>query len=170
MSSLSQTPSPSLSSGLSKGQTSQASATPSPSASAVSSPPGQASVHSPTPSPSISRSLTVTIDEQILLFPFASVTVRVTVFCPTSSHANMEVDRLRLSTPQASFDPLSMSAAIIFCIPATANSIVISRHRAKGGSLSVTFTVNVQLVELALSSVAETTTVVPPTGNAVPAG
>ena len=63
------------------------------------------------------ESTTVTLLLQLLLLPFTSVTVRVTVLLPTSAQANVVSELLRVLMPQASLLPLSMSFAVIVADP-----------------------------------------------------
>ena len=58
-------------------------------------------------------SLTVTVAVSVALLPFSSVTVSVTSFSPTCSHAKSVLSTLRLATPHASDEPLSICAAVM---------------------------------------------------------
>ena len=62
-------------------------------------------------------SSTVTTEEQVETFPFASVTVSVTVFAPTFAHENEFGETLIEAIPQASDEPLSICAAVIEAEP-----------------------------------------------------
>ena len=71
-------------------------------------------------------SSTVTVAEHVLELPFTSVTVNVTVLSPTSSQSKLVISNERLSIPQASLDPLSMSVVVIDAAPLASSCTVTS--------------------------------------------
>ena len=66
-------------------------------------------------------SSTVTIVVQVELFPFTSVTVRVTVFGPTSAQVKSVISIDVLAIAQLSVLPLSMSATVMLASPLASN-------------------------------------------------
>ena len=66
-------------------------------------------------------SSTVTTEEQLEIFPFASVTVSVTLFAPTFAQENEFGETLIEAIPQASDEPLSIWAAVIEAEPFASN-------------------------------------------------
>ncbi len=56
----------------------------------------------------ITLSSTVTVAVQVETLPLLSVTVRVTVFEPTSAHPNVSLSNAKDAIPQASLLPLSI--------------------------------------------------------------
>ena len=114
-------------------------------------------------------SSTVTVDSQVLTLPLISVTVKVTVFNPTSKQvqSSSAASISDVATPQASFLPPSISAAVIDALPVTSNSKVISTHNASGGILSTTVTVASQVLVLPFESVTVKVTICVPTSTQV---
>ena len=110
---------------------------------------------------------TVTIAVQVLEFPFTSVTVKVTVLVPTSAQVNILGDATKVSIPQASVLPPSISAPVMVAIPLTSNCTVISWQIAVGATLSSTVTVAVHVLELPFTSVTVKVTVFGPTSAQV---
>src|SRR5687767_6610911 len=90
----------------------------------------------------------VQLDELLLL----SVTVNVTVFDPISVQSKVEADTLKETVPQLSVLPLFTSSAVMVAEPFTNVTLTFSQT-AWGASLSLTVTVNEQLVELFDASV-----------------
>src|SRR5690606_41812894 len=62
-------------------------------------------------------SSTVTVAFAVLTFPLLSVTVNTTAFGPTFEQSNVVMSSERLAIPQASFEALSISAAVIDTFP-----------------------------------------------------
>ena len=98
-------------------------------------------------------STTVTIAVQFEVFPFTSVTVKVTVFAPTFAQVKLDGDTDKLAMPQASLLPLSISLAVILVLPALSNVTVMFWVAAIGATLSCTVTVAVSVEVLPLLSV-----------------
>jgi len=108
-------------------------------------------------------SWTVTIATQVFTLPLLSVTVRVTLFAPTSAQVNALGEAVSEAMPQASFEPLSISAPVIEALPATFNCIVISWQIATGAVTSSTVTTALQVVVLLPTSLTCSVTVLGPT-------
>jgi hypothetical protein len=70
-------------------------------------------------------STTVTVAVQVEVFPFTSVTVKVTVLAPTLAQVNELGDTLMLAIPQASELPLFTCAAVMETVPAAFRFTVI---------------------------------------------
>ena len=62
-------------------------------------------------------SCTVTLLVQVLVLPLLSVTLKVTVFEPTLLQVKLVGLAAKLAMPQASFEPLSTSLAVIVALP-----------------------------------------------------
>ena len=71
-------------------------------------------------------STTVIVVVQVLWFPFISVTVKVSVFVPTSLHTNAVWLNDKLAIPQASDEPLFTSSAVVEPFPVLSNCTVTS--------------------------------------------
>ena len=69
-------------------------------------------------------SFTVTVASHVLELPSTSVTVRVTVFVPTSPQPNAVVSNDRVSIPHVALDPLSTFSAAVDPIPKLSSSTV----------------------------------------------
>ena len=54
---------------------------------------------------------------QVVVFPFTSVTVKVTVFAPTLLQLNVDGDTVIDAIPHASVLPLLICAAVILALP-----------------------------------------------------
>src|ERR1043165_3315501 len=112
----------------------------------------------------LTLSSTVTVLEQLELFPLASTRVRVTVLGPTLAQVKALGLTLREAMPQAaSLEPLSTSAAVLRAWPVASSCTVIFLQAATGAVLSTTVTVAVQLSLLPLLSVTVKVTVFGPT-------
>jgi hypothetical protein len=72
------------------------------------------------------RSSTVTVAVQLAVFPFTSVTVRVTGLAPVFVQVKADGDTSRLVTLQASLDPLSISLPLIAALPVASSWTVKS--------------------------------------------
>src|SRR4030042_748880 len=96
------------------------------------------------------------------VLPLLSVTVRVTVFAPTSAQVKSVISRTILAIPHASLLPLLMSAAAIVTLPVTSRYASISWHTATGEIVSMTVTAAVHWSVLPLLSVIVKVTVFPP--------
>src|SRR4030042_413846 len=112
-------------------------------------------------------SLTVTIELHVLLFPLTSVTVRITTFGPISAQVKSVISRLRLKMPQASEEPLFISAGRIVEFPVASHWVVILLHAATGGILSSTVTSAVHMITFPLLSVTVNVTKLTPTSDQV---
>src|ERR1043166_2983958 len=84
----------------------------------------------------LTLSSTVTVLEQLELFPLASTRVRVTVLGPTLAQVKALGLTLREAMPQASLEPLSTSAAVMLAWPVASSCTVIFLHAATGAVLS----------------------------------
>ena len=113
------------------------------------------------------ESFTVTTAEQVSTFPELSVTVKVTEFVPTFAQAKLVIESMRLSIPQTSLLPLSMSPVVIVADPEPSKKTVMFWQTATGGVLSSTVTVAVQVLELLLLSVTVKVTELAPTSEQV---
>ena len=103
---------------------------------------------------------TVAVAVETLLL--VSVTVRVTVLAPTLEQSKLVTSRLRSAIPQASLEPLSISAVTIVAAPIASNCTVISLAMATGSTLSSMVTVAVAVEILLLVSVKVRVTVLAP--------
>ena len=70
-------------------------------------------------------SSTVTVAVQVELFPFTSVTVKVTVLAPISAQVKDAGETLNEVIPQLSVEPLSISDAVIITFPVASSCKVI---------------------------------------------
>jgi len=66
-------------------------------------------------------SSTVTVEVVVDSFPFLSITVKVTVFSPTSAHVKLFGETFIEAIPQASEEPLSIAEAVIATFPVASN-------------------------------------------------
>ena len=98
----------------------------------------------------------------VSLLPLTSVTVSVTVFIPKSSQLKAVVSKVILAIPQASDEPLSISAVVIDALPLASNCTVISCVTTVGATVSCTVTVAVAVLVLPLGSVPVIVTVLVP--------
>src|SRR5690606_15309562 len=115
-------------------------------------------------------SSTVTIVVQVETLPFTSLTVKVTVFGPTSAQVKAVMSIEVLAIPQASVLPLSISATVILASPLASSWIVKSAAQfATGATLSSTVTTVVQVETLPFTSVTVKVTVFGPTSAQVKA-
>ena len=113
-------------------------------------------------------SVTVTVKVQLLVLPFASVTVFVTVVVPTGNVLPLAVLLTRLVTLQLSV-PLTRKITLLrLHRPGSAANTRLLEQVIAGFWLSVTVTVKMQLLVLPLASVTVFVTVVVPTGNVLP--
>ena len=55
------------------------------------------------------------------MFPFTSVTVKVTTLAPTSAHVNVFGEATSEAIPQLSLEPASISAPVIETLPVASN-------------------------------------------------
>src|SRR6185436_971301 len=108
-------------------------------------------------------SSTVTVEEQVEVFPLLSSTERVTVFAPTFAQVKEEGATLIEAIPQASVDPLSIWAAVIEALPDASNCTVMLWQVAIGAMWSSTVTVEEQVEEFPLLSVTVRVAVFAPT-------
>src|SRR4030043_509537 len=88
-------------------------------------------------------SITVTVAVHWSVLPLLSVTVRATVFPPTSAQVKSVISSTMLAMPHASLLPLFMSAAAIVTLPVASRYAFISWHTAIGEIVSITVTVEV---------------------------
>ena len=113
-------------------------------------------------------STTVTVAEQLALFPLGSVTVRVTEFGPLLAHVNVLGVTVRVAMAQLSLLPLSTSAPVMVALPDAFSATVMFLHTAVGGIGSVTKNVVVHTVKLLLASLTVKMTLVVPVPTTVP--
>jgi len=97
------------------------------------------------------------------VFPFTSVTVKVTVFGPTFAQVNDEGETLIVAIPQASELPLLTCAALIVAVPPLLRFTEIFWQTATGGVTSLTVTTAVQVDTFPFTSVTVSVTVFAPT-------
>ncbi len=90
-------------------------------------------------------SSTVTMATQVSVCPLPSSTVSVMLFVPMSAHVKAVCDAERLTVPQLSEDPLSISAGSIEAFPVASSCTVMSWHRATGSILSSTVMIAVHV-------------------------
>ena len=62
-------------------------------------------------------SCTVTVELQVDVLPLLSVTVKVTVLAPTLEQLKLVLEATKEAIPQASLDPLLISAAVMVALP-----------------------------------------------------
>src|SRR5690606_4825260 len=99
-------------------------------------------------------SSTVTIVVQVETLPFTSVTVKVTVFGPTSEQVKSVTSIEVLAIPQASVLPFSISATVMLAFPLASNWMVKGAAQvAVGATVSSTVTMVVQVETLPFTSV-----------------
>ena len=108
-------------------------------------------------------STTVTVAEQVELFPFTSVTVKVTGFAPTFEQLNEVIFRLVEAMPQASEEPLFTAAAVVKPVPFAFRETVTFWQTATGATASTTVIVAEQVAVFAFTSVTVSVTVLAPT-------
>ncbi|SRX75318.1 hypothetical protein AEQU3_02312 [Aequorivita antarctica] len=114
-------------------------------------------------------SSTVTTVVQVELLPFTSVTVRVTVFGPTSAQVKSDISIVVVATPQLSVLPFSISATVMLAIPFISSWMVKGAAQlATGASLSFIITSKLQLAVFPDASVVTNVLVVVPTGKVLP--
>ena len=66
-------------------------------------------------------SLTSIFTKVLAVFPFTSVTLKVTTLFPISLHVKSDFDRLKLAISQLSLDPLSKSFGFTLTTPLSSN-------------------------------------------------
>jgi hypothetical protein len=110
-------------------------------------------------------SSTVTVAVQVLLLPLTSVTVKTSVFAPTSEQTKADWLKLKLAIPQASLLPLFTAAAVVLPLPVLSNWTVTFWQMATGATLSSTVIVVVQVLLLPFTSVTVKTSVFAPTSE-----
>src|SRR5690606_3625608 len=115
-------------------------------------------------------SSTVTIAVQLLVLPFTSVAVRVTLLSPTLLQSKMSMSIEMFATPHWSVLPPSTSAATIPALPNSSNCMVMFWQTATGASVSITVMVKLQVLTFPFTSVAVNSMVLTPTGNWLPLG
>ena len=114
-----------------------------------------------------SSSNTVTFAVAELELPLASVTVNNTGFVPIELQLKLVGSTTIDAIPQASKEPLSISAAVILAFPVASMVTEISCTTAVGAVLSITVTICVAVTEFPELSVTVHITEVLPSGNAV---
>ena len=100
---------------------------------------------------------------QVFVFPFASVTVSVTVFGPKFAQVNESGVAESVVVVQLSLDPLLICAAVTEPVPAPLSCTVLFWQIAVGRVVSDTVTVDVQVAVFPLASVTVSVTVFGPT-------
>ena len=110
-------------------------------------------------------SLTVTTAVPVLLFPFTSTTVKVTVLVPIFEQLNVlgVTDNNEVFTPQASNEPLFICAAVILTEPLDPKKTVLFIVVTVGLIVSITVTVAVLALTFPATSVTVNVTVAFPT-------
>src|SRR5688572_31859218 len=108
-------------------------------------------------------SSTVTFALHVEVFPFTSITVRITVFIPRFIQLNVIGDTLMDAIPHASLEPLSICEAVMEAFPKASSCTVMFWQSAAGATLSCTVTVALQMETLPLLSVTVNTTALGPT-------
>ena len=108
------------------------------------------------------KSWTVTVAKPVLLFPFESVTVKITVFAPTFVQLNVVVFNDNVTGPHASVEPLFTWAGVMDTVPALFNWTVIFWVITVGTIVSITVTDADAVDELLLPSVTVNVTVLAP--------
>ena len=101
-------------------------------------------------------SSTVTVAEQVVAFPIASVTVKTTELVPRSPQAKVEGDTDKERLPegvQLSVEPLLICPAVIEAVPLALSWTVIFWQLASGGTVSSTVTLDMQVEVFPLPSV-----------------
>ena len=93
------------------------------------------------------------------LFPLLSVTVKTTALGPTSAQVKLATSKLNSSIPQASKEPLSISAGTILTVPEASSCTVISCARATGEIVSKTVIAEYAMLEFPFTSVTVKATV-----------
>ena len=83
---------------------------------------------------------TVTIAVSVDTLPFTSVTVRVTVFSPTSALVTSVMSKTKLCRPQLSLLPASIWSAVILASPLASSCMLMSCAKTIGLVLSSTVT------------------------------
>ena len=107
-------------------------------------------------------SATVTVAVPVLIFPFTSVTVNVTVFAPLLAQVNVKGDAVIVLIPQASDDPLLICEAVIEAVPDEFNWTVIFCVITTGLTVSAIVTIAVPVLTFPFTSVTDNTTVFVP--------
>ena len=97
-----------------------------------------------------------------LLFPFTSVTVKVTVFAPISAQVKSVWSRDNVATEQLSVEPLSISVDVMTALPVASNCTVIFCAATVGITVSAMVTTAVVALLLPLTSVTVKVTVFAP--------
>src|SRR4030043_188739 len=111
--------------------------------------------------------MTVTAAVHWSVLPLLSVTVRVTVFAPTSEQVKSVTSSTILAIPHASLLPLFTLAGAIVTLPVASRYAFISWHIAIGEIVSITVTVAVHWSVLPLLSVTVKVTMLAPTSEQV---
>ena len=107
----------------------------------------------------VSLSWTVTVKVAVVVLPLTSVAVKTRVLVPRSEQSKFSWLMASEAIPQASDEPLSMSAAVAVAAPAASSCSVRFWANAVGATLSSTVTDAVALAELPDSSVTVRVTV-----------
>ena len=108
-------------------------------------------------------SVTVTTAVQVLLLPFTSVTVNVTLLAPTFAQVKAVWLKPRVAMPHASVEPLFTAAAVVEALPLVSKMTVTFWQVATGATLSFTVTTAVQVAVLPAPSVTVSVTLLVPT-------
>jgi hypothetical protein len=100
----------------------------------------------------------------VLLLPFTSVTVRMTVLAFTLLQLKVVTFKAKLAIPQASLEIRYRPAKrAMFALPVMSNCTVMFWQTATGATLSSTVIVVLHVVELPFTSVTVKTSVLAPT-------
>src|SRR5262245_26337726 len=105
----------------------------------------------------------VTVAPQVLVLPFTSTTVRVTVFGPTLAQVKLLGETVLLAIPQASLELAVTSPAVIEAVPAGLRFTVMFWQTMAGAVLSTTVTVAPHVLVLPFTSTTVRVTGLAPT-------
>ncbi len=106
-------------------------------------------------------SSTVIVVEHVVELPFTSVTVKTSVFTPTSEQTNAVWLRAKVAIAQLSELPLLTAAAVVEPLPVLSSCTVTFWQSAIGATLSSIVTLAEHVLELPLTSVTVRITVLP---------
>ncbi len=106
-------------------------------------------------------SSTVIVVEHVVELPFTSVTVKTSVFAPTSEQTKAVWLRAKVAMAQLSELPLLTAAAVVEPFPELSSCTVTFWQKAIGATLSSIVTLAEQVLELPLTSVTVRITMFP---------
>ena len=108
-------------------------------------------------------SKTITVDVQVAVFAFWSVTVRVKVLLPRLLQVTNPLLGTKLKIPHASVLPAFSIAPVIVAFPEAFRNTEILVHKADGRTVSITITVVTQVLAFPFTSVTVKVTLFGPT-------